>query len=182
MTGKMILPALAVTILATTVVVGFALASAPGPDYLDVTSWRAEAKNKNTAQLSATTKAAIPRRPDAFIRSNPAVGIAWVDVQTSRVFVATIHPVLGRDSHQNPRAWHAHTAALAGGATAPNDFCLASIASAPTVGLSTHGPTMRVNVRRATLPVPPAAFDAATGFTLQADGACASGLGVRAST
>jgi hypothetical protein len=162
--------------------VGFAVASAPGPDYLDVASWKADAKNKSTASLSATTKASIPRRPDVFIRSNPVVGIAWLDVQTSQVFVATIHPVIGRDSRQNPRAWHAHTATLTGGATVPNDFCLGTIASAPTAGISIHGSTMKVNVRRSVLPVPPAAIDASTGFTLQADGACASGLGVRVST
>jgi len=162
--------------------VGLAFAATPGPDYLDVTTWTAAAQNKSTAQLSATTKSSIPRRPDLFIRSNPVVGLAWVDSQTSKAFVVTIHPVLGRDSHQNPRAWHAHTVTLAGGATSPNDFCLVAITSTPTAGISIHGATMQTNVRRSALPVSPAAFDAAVGFTLQTDGACASGLGVRVST
>src|SRR5439155_13870308 len=125
-----------------------------GPAYLSVTSWKAASKNKNTVALSVTTKAPIPRHPDAFIRSNPVVGFAWVDAQTNKAFVATIHPVLGRDSRQNPRAWHAHTVTLTGGATGPNDFCLGSISSSPTVGLSIRGATMRLNARASTLPVP----------------------------
>jgi hypothetical protein len=162
--------------------VGFAVASAPGPDYLEVASWQAVAKSTSTARLAATTKAGIPRHPDAFIRSNPVVGIAWVDLQTSKAFVATIHPVIGRDSHQNPRAWHAHTAMLAGGATAPNDFCLAAITSSPTAGIVIHGATMKVNVRASVLPVAVAALDTAVGFTVQPDAACPSHLGVRVST
>jgi hypothetical protein len=162
--------------------VAIAIAATPGPDYLDVASWKAVAKNKSTAVLAATTKAAIPIHPNAFIRSNPVVGLGWVDTQTNTALVATIHPAIGRDSNQNPRAWHIHTVTLAGGATAPNDFCLGSIASAPTAGLSIHGATMKINVRRSALPVPPAAFDVAVGFTVQSDSACASGLGVRVST
>jgi len=173
----------AIPLAAAVIAVGLAVAATPGPDYLDVTSWTASAKGSPTARLTATTKATIPRQPDSFIRSNPVVGLAWVDVQTSKAFVVTIHPVIGRDSRQNPRAWHAHTVTLAGGATAPNDFCLAAINSTPTAGISIHGATMKVNARRSSLPVPPAALDVAVGFTLQTDGACsASGLGVRTST
>jgi hypothetical protein len=164
------------------IAVGIAIASMPGPAYLSVSSWKAASKNKGTARLSVTTKAPIPRHPDAFIRSNPVVGFAWVDSQTSRAFVATIHPVLGRDSRQNPRAWHAHTVTLTTGATAPDDFCLGAITSSPIVGLSIHGASMRINARASSLPVPAAAFDLATGFTVQHDAACSSGLGVRAST
>lgn len=163
-------------------VIGFAVAAAPGPDYLEVASWNAAAKNGNTARLAATTKAAIPRHPDTFIRSNPVVGIGWVDLQTSKAFVVTIHPVIGRDSHQNPRAWHAHTVTLAGGATAPNDFCLAGINSSPTAGIAIQGATVTVNARGSALPVPAAAIDTAVGFTVQADAACSSHLGVRVST
>jgi hypothetical protein len=164
------------------IAVGIAVASMPGPDYLDVASWKAVSKSKGTTVLSVTTKARIPIHPDSFIRSNPVVGFAWVDSQTNKAFVATIHPAIGRDSNQNPRAWHAHTVTLTGGATAPDDLCLASIASKPTVGLSIHGATMRINARASTLPVPLTAFDLATGFTVQHDAACASGLAVRLST
>ena len=164
------------------VAVGVALASAPGPDYLEVTSWKATAKNGKTAKLSATTNAAVPRHPDAFVRSNPVVGVGWVDLATSKAFVLTIHPVIGRDSHQRPDGWHAHTVGLAGGATAPNDFCLAGIESSPTAGIGIKGSTIRANVRSSVLPVPVAAIDTAVGFTVQADAACASGRGVRVST
>ena len=164
------------------IAVGVALASAAGPDYLEVTSWTAAAKNGQTARLSATTKAAIPRHPDAFVRSNPVVGVGWVDLGTSKAFVLTIHPVIGRDSHQRPDGWHAHTVALTGGATAPNDFCLAGIQSSPTAGIVIDGATILANVRSSVLPVPASAIDTAVGFTVQADTACASRLGVRVST
>jgi hypothetical protein len=162
--------------------VGLALASAAGPDYLEVTSWDATAKNGQSARLTATTKAAIPRHPDAFVRSNPVVGVGWVDLGTSRAFVLTIHPVIGRDSHQRPDGWHAHTVTLAGGATAPNDFCLAGIDSTPTAGIVIIGSTIGAEVRASVLPVPVSAIDTAVGFTVQGDNACASGLAVRIST
>jgi len=175
--------ALVVMVLgAAAVVVGLAPASTSGPDYLSVVTFSAGSKNKSAARLAVTTKAPIPRHPDAFINSNPVVGLAWVDLATSKAFVVTIHPVLGRDSHQNPRGWHAHTVTLSVGATPPNDFCLASIDSSPTAGISLHGRTMKVNVRKSKLPVAPQAFDLATGFTVQHDSACTSGLAVRRST
>ena len=175
--------AVAVTALgAVAILVGLAPASTSGPDYLSVVSSSAKAKQKNQARLAVTTKASIPRHPDAFIKSNPVVGLGWVDVATGKGFVVTIHPVIGRDSHQNPRAWHAHRVTLSGGATAPNDFCLASIDASPTAGISIHGRTMRVNVRTSKLPVAPSAFDVTTGFTVQHDTACTSGLAVRVST
>jgi hypothetical protein len=174
--------AIAATALLSVIAAGIAVASTPGPAYLSVSSWKAVSKSKGTAVLSVTTKAPIPVHPNAFIRSNPVVGFAWVDTQTNTAFVATIHPAIGRDSKQNPRAWHAHTVTLTGGATSPDDYCLAGINSSPTVGLSIHGATMKVNVRSSVLPVPPAAFDTAVGFTAQHDVPCASGLGVRVST
>lgn len=157
-------------------------ASGTGPGYLQVspTSWAAALQNPNLAKLSVTTRGALPRKPDTFISSNPVIGLAWADLDTGKVFVATIHPVLGRDSHQNPDSWHAHTATLTGGATAPNDFCVASIDSTPTAGIQIHGNRMDVNVRADRLPVAPSAFDAAVGFTIQPDPACGSGLAVRA--
>jgi hypothetical protein len=154
------------------------LAAAPGPDYLDVAAWNARSLNDNAARLSVTTRDEIPRQPDAFIGAQPVVGLAWADLATRKAFVTTIHPVIGRDSHQNPDAWHAHTVTLASGATAPNDFCLASIDSTPTAGIQIHGSTMRVNVRQSELPVAPEAIDAAAGFTVVPDAACASGLAV----
>jgi hypothetical protein len=158
---------------------GAVLGTGSGPGYTHIDTWSASLRNGNVAQLRATTDGRIPRQPDAYINGNPVVGIAWVDLATAKVVVATIHPVIGRDSHQNPGSWHAHTATLAGGATAPNDFCVASIDTAPTAGIAITGSTITLSIRADRLPVAPAAIDAAVGFTIQADAACASGLAVR---
>lgn len=155
------------------------LAAAPGPSYLHVESWSAGSQNENAVRLSVTTGGDIARQADAFIGSNPVVGLAWADLDTGKAFVATVHPVLGRDSNQNPNSWHGHTATLSGGATPPNDFCVASIDSTPTAGIRIQDDTMTVNVRADELPVAASAFDAAVGFTIQPDAACASGLAVR---
>ena len=154
-------------------------AAGSGPTYLHVRSWTAETQSAGLAKLSVTTDGDITRQPDPFIRSNPVAGLAWADLGTGKVFVTTIHPVLGRDSHQNPDAWHAHTATLGGGATAPNDFCVRSIDSTPTAGIAIQGNTMSVAVRSGELPVPADAFDLAVGFVILPDAACASGLAVR---
>lgn len=157
---------------------GAVMAAASGPEYLDVESFTAISQNDNAARLSVTTGRDIPKQPDEFIESKLVVGLAWADLDTGKVFVTTIHPVIGRDSHQNPDAWHAHTATVTGGATPPNDFCLVSIDSTPTAGIQIEGSTMKVNVQDWKLPVPPEAFDAAAGFTLEENEACASGLAV----
>lgn len=166
-------------VAAATLGVAAGFASEPGPAYLQVSSFAAGLQNGERARLSVTTAGEIPRRPDAFVLANPVVGLAWADLDSGRVVVVTIHPVLGRDSHQNPDSWHAHTATLTGGASAPNDFCVTSIDSTPTAGIALHGSTLTVNVRRDALPVDPSDFDAAVGFTIQPDSACTSGLAVR---
>src|SRR3989442_15983133 len=119
-----------------------AQAAVAGPAYLAVSSFTATLQNPNLAKLSVTTRGNIPIRADDFINSNLVVGLAWADLSTGKVFVATIHPVLGRDSLQNPVGWHAHTATLAGVATAPHDFCVASIDSTPTAGIKIEANTM----------------------------------------
>jgi uncharacterized membrane protein len=48
-------------------------ASVSGPAYLAVTSMTAMSQSAETAKLSVTTRAAIPRQPDAFINANPVV-------------------------------------------------------------------------------------------------------------
>lgn len=168
-----------ISVLVAALAAAPSLAAGSGPAYLEVSAFAAALQNGELATLSVTTGGEIPRQPDAFILANPVVGLAWADLDTGRVLVATIHPVLGRDSHQNPDSWHLHTATLAGGATAPNDFCIASIDSTPTAGIAIQGRTMTVKVRLAALPVDPSAFDAAVGFTIQPDSACGSGLAVR---
>src|SRR5947209_13281284 len=136
--------AFALTTVLGLMAAGIAVASTPGPAYLSVASWKAASKNKSTVALSVTTKAPIPRHPDAFIRSNPVVGFAWVDAQTNKAFVATIHPVLGRDSNQNPHGWHAHTVTLTSGVTSPDDVGLGAITSSPTLRPSIHRSTLRI--------------------------------------
>jgi hypothetical protein len=169
--------------------VGTVLASQPGPDYLAVQSFSAAANNANSVRLSATTSGAIPRQADAFIASELIVGIAWADLGTGTAVVATIHPLLGRDSHQRPDAWHLHTVQLGGGATAPNDFCLVAVLSTPTAGIQISGSTIQVNLSAWQMPVSGGSLvsaddiDAAVGFTVHSgDAGCATGLGVRLSS
>ena len=149
------------------------------PAYLRVTSFSTTLQADNLAKLSVSTQGEIPRKPDAFINANPVVGLAWADLSTGKVFVATIHPVIGRDSLQNPDSWHGHTATLAGGASAANTFCVTSIDSTPTAGIQIHDNTMDINVRADLLAAPVSAFTAAVGFTIQSDLTCGSGLAVR---
>lgn len=178
MKARLVFAAVVAALAAASIGAVVVLAAAPGPGYLDVVTWNATSVNDNAARLSVTTRGDIPRRPDAFIGARPVVGFAWADLDTGKAFVTTIHPVIGRDSHQNPDGWHAHTVTVAGGAMPPNDLCLASIDSTPTAGIQIHGSKMRANVRQSELPVAPAAFDVVVGFSLEADAACASGLAV----
>ena len=171
----------AVAIMAGAFLAHAVLAAGSGPPYLHVSSFSASAQNGNLAKLSVTTEGTIPRQPDSFILSHLVVGYAWADLEAGKVFVVVIHPSF-RDSRQKPDSWHAHTATLAGGATSPNDFCVASIDSAPTAGIQIHGDAMDVNVRSDALPVDASRFDAAVGFTLEQDPACATGLAVRVVT
>jgi hypothetical protein len=167
--------------LTALVSVAAVLASLPGPSYLAVASFSAEELNGNRVMLSATVNGDIPRHADSFISNaaNKVVGIAWADLNSGQAFVATIHPVIGRDSNQNPDAWHAHTVTLAGGASAPNDFCLTAITSTPTAGIQILDSEMRVSVAAGDLPFPADAIDAAVGFTVHPDAACAAtGLAV----
>lgn len=166
--------------------VGVAMAAQPGPAYLDVQSSSAEAQNRNSVRLSATVAGDLPRLTDAFIAAQVIVGIAWADLDSGTAVVATIHPVLGRDSHQRPDSWHLHTVQLTDGATAPNDFCLVEVTSTPTAGIRMQGSVMKVNLRASEMPVvggmpiAPDAIDAVVGFTVHpGDGGCTSGLGVR---
>jgi hypothetical protein len=159
------------------------LASAPGPAYLQVVSGSGTATNSQTATFTVTTNGNIPIRADSFISANPVTGFAWADVSTGKAFVATIHPSF-KDDKQNPSGWHTHTVSLAGGATSPHDFCIASIDSSPTSGISITGNTMNVNTRSSNLPAgeTPTTLSTVVGFTVQLDAACSSGLAVQLST
>jgi len=153
------------------------IASISGPNYLVVSDFSASTQGSNLVKLSATTGDDIPRKPTDFISAHAVAGIAWADLDTGKVFVATIHPTLGRDSNQNPDAWHAHTATLGAG-TASSDFCVVSIDSTPTAGISIQGNTISVNVKQNTLAVPVSDIDGAVGFVIDGDSDCGSTLGV----
>lgn len=158
-------------------------ASQSGPGYIAVDSWTKAAVSNNTVRLSATTNGSIPKSPDGFISDNAIVGIAWADLGSGTALVATIHPVIGRDSHQRPDQWHLHTVQLAGGATAPNDFCLEAVVTTPTAGIRIQGSTMTIDLAADKLPVPYGDLDAAVGFTVHGgDAGCETGLGVRIRT
>ena len=175
--------ALAASLALSTVVAG----AQAGPAYLAVNDWSATALSPNVVQLSASTNADIPRRADDFIAGNAIVGLAWADLGTGTAVVATIHPAIGRDSKQLKDGWHLHTVQLAGGATAPNDFCLVAVLTTPTAGIQIHGDTMTLNLAASKLPlggdVSIGDLDAAVGFTVHGgDAGCATGLGVRVRT
>jgi hypothetical protein len=175
--------ALAASLALSSVVAG----AQAGPAYLAVTDWSARALSGNVVQLSATTNGGIPRRADDFIAGNVIVGIAWADLGTGTAVVATIHPALGRDSRQLKDGWHLHTVQLAGGATAPNDFCLVEVMTTPTAGIQIQGDTLTINLAASKLPlggnVAIGDLDAAVGFTVHpGDAGCDTGLGVRVRT
>jgi hypothetical protein len=178
-----VIVALAASLALSTVVAG----AQAGPSYLAVADWSAEAVSQNTVRLSATTNGEIPRRVDDFIAGNVIVGIAWADLGTGTALVATIHPALGRDSKQLKDGWHLHTVRLAGGATAPNDFCLVEVMTTPTAGIRIQGDTLKIDLAAAKLPlggdVSIDDLDAAVGFTVHpGDAGCGTGLGVRVRT
>lgn len=177
--------AVAMALAANVALSAVVAAAQAGPSYLAVGGWGAGEAGPNLVRLSATTNGAIPKRADQFVNDNIIVGIAWADLGTGTAVVATIHPTLGRDSNQRPDSWHIHTVTLAGGATAPNDFCLVSVDSTPTAGIAIQGDSMSVNLAGSKLPngVSVGDLDAAVGFTVHdKDDGCATKLGVRIRT
>lgn len=177
MTSKKIIGSLIAIVAVSLVGLNTAMATISGPSYLVVDDYAADSQNNNLAKLSATTGEDIPRKPTSFINSHAVVGIAWADLDTGKVFVATIHPTLGRDSNQNPDSWHTHTATLTSGAGSA-DFCVASIDSTPTAGISIKGNTISINAKQSDLPFTTSEVDGAVGFVIDPETACASGLGV----
>jgi hypothetical protein len=166
---------------------GIVAGAQAGPAYLAVDGWSAESVSAATVRLSASTGADIPRSANEFISGNAIVGIAWADLGTGTAVVATIHPAIGRDSKQLKDGWHVHTVQLAGGATAPNDFCLVAVLTTPTAGIRIQGATMTLDLAASKLPlggdVSVDDLDAAVGFTVHGgDAGCGTGLGVRVRT
>ncbi|HEV8386838.1 MAG TPA: hypothetical protein VGQ03_04370 [Nitrososphaera sp.] len=167
-------------LVASLVGVQSVLATIAGPGWAEVVSFTATAQNDNISKLTVTTNGEISRQPDEFVGENAVVGFAWADLNTGEVFVITIHPVLGRDAHQNPDSWHAHTATLSPlGGTGNPDFCVVSIDTTPTAGINIQGNTASVTVNTSDLPFTLSEIDGAVGFVINGGAAgCTSGLGV----
>jgi hypothetical protein len=104
---------------------GNAILTAALPNYTTAESAQAEGSG-GALKLVADVAGDIPRFADTFIGSVAVFGFAWADLGTGRAVVAVIHPAIGRDSNQNPDAWHSHPVQLAGGAGTSN-FCIISI-------------------------------------------------------
>lgn len=175
-----LLTACTLATLAVSVCVGAAGASGAGPGWLKVTSSSRSVPGGKIARLTATTGGAIPTTPSGWVSRQLVAGLAWVDAKTGKAFVATIHPQIGSDSFAPGQTWHGHTVSLAGGATAPNDFCLASIDSSPVAEIAVARNQMTVFVYASDLPEQSAKLTTSVGFTLQKDTACAkTSLAVR---
>lgn len=155
-----------------------ALIAAP-PGYTGLESAAAEGTG-GAVHLTANTSGSIPRFPDSFIASVAVFGYAWADLDTGEGIVSVIHPVIGRDSRQNPDGWHTHPVVLTGGTkpSGTSDFCIVSIGRSQG-GIAILGDVMRVQMADRWAGVPASALDVAASFVVQGDGGCAAtGLGV----
>jgi hypothetical protein len=127
--------------------------------------------------LEVDAAAEIPRFPDAYISSVAVFGYAWADVDTGEAIVAVIHPVIGRDSNQNPDGWHTHPVQLATGAGG-SDFCILSIGTSQG-GIAIRQDRLRLNMAGRQAGIQPSELDVAASFIVQSEAGCAaSGLGV----
>lgn len=130
-----------------------------------------------SVQLAVDAGGIIPRFPDSFITSVAVFGYAWADLDTGAAIVSVIHPVIGRDSHQNPEGWHTHPVQLSGG-TSTSDFCIVSIGGSQA-GIRINGDAMNLRVPAQWAPVGVTALDVVASFIVQVDAGCVgSGLGV----
>ena len=166
--------------VAITLVLGLGVAPAMAggmPGYATAISATADEKD-GSLKLSVTADGKIPRFPDDFINSVAVFGFAWADLDTGDVVLATIHPTIGRDSHQNPDKWHTHPGLLGAGDDEDVDFCILSLGTSQG-GLSIKGDTLRLNIETSQTSVTLAGLDGAVGFIVVGDDDCtASGLGV----
>ena len=166
---------LAITLAAIILgIIGTSVPALAQPDYTTLDDASA-AGNAGSLKLSVDTGDDVPRFPDIYIDSVPVFGYAWVDLDTGNGVATTIHPLIGRDSHQNPDAWHTHPVSLSTGSSF--DFCVASIGTSQG-GLSIHNDVLRANISANQAGVSAGDLDVAASFAVQLDGGCASGLGV----
>jgi hypothetical protein len=130
----------------------------------------------NGLLLTVDASGDIPRFPDAYIESVAVFGYAWVDANTGRGIVAVIHPLIGRDSRQNPDGWHTHPVQLAAGAAF--NFCIVSIGGSQA-GISIQGDELSVRVNENSFNLSAADLDVAAAFIVRPDAGCTgTGLGV----
>jgi len=127
-------------------------------------------------KLSVTTGGDISRFPDALASSALVFGYAWADLDTGDVVLATIHPNAGRDSNQNPDAWHPHPAVLGAG-TADSNFCVLSLGTAQG-GIKIKGDTLSLNIETSQTSVTLAGLDGAVAFRADVDAGCTTGPGL----
>ncbi len=149
------------------------------PDYAGLEGATAQGRGKSL-HLTVDAAGSIPRFPDSYITSVAVFGYAWADLDTGAGIVAVIHPVIGRDSRQNPDGWHTHPVQLSGGTkpSGTSDFCIESIGRSQG-GIAILGDIMRVHMAERWAGISASALDVAASFVVQGDSGCAgSGLGV----
>ena len=147
------------------------------PDYTTVEGADA-AGDGGSIKLEVDAAGGIPRFPDTYTSGVAVFGYAWADLGTGRAVVAVIHPAIGRDSNQNPDAWHTHPVQLAGGAGASN-FCVVSIGTSQA-GIAIVGDRMRVAMATVQVGLSAGDLDVVAAFIVQPEAGCAgTGLGVK---
>ena len=149
------------------------------PDYTGLDDAAAEGRG-GSVSLMVNASGSIPRFPDDYVSSVAVFGYAWADLGTGRGIVAAIHPVIGRDSRQNPDGWHTHPVQLTAGTkpSGTSDFCIVSIGTSQG-GIAIQGDILRVNMADHWAGVSAGAVDVAAAFKVQGDAGCAAtGLGV----
>jgi hypothetical protein len=156
---------------------GSTVVAAAVPDYTTVESASAAASG-GALKLASDVAGDIPRFADTYIGGVAVFGYAWADLGTGQAVVAVIHPAIGRDSNQNPDAWHTHPVRLAAGAGASN-FCIVSIGTSQA-GIAITGDRIRVNIAENQAGLSAGDLDVAAAFIVQGEARCAAtGLGVK---
>ena len=147
------------------------------PNYATLESAGAAATG-GALKLEADAAGGIPRFGDSYIGSVAVFGYAWADLGSGKAIVAVIHPTIGRDSNQNPDAWHTHPVQLAGGVGASN-FCIVSLGTSQA-GIAIEGDEIRVNIAQHQAGLSAGDLDVAAAFIVQPEAGCAAtGLGVK---
>ena len=149
----------------------------PASSYTGLTA-AAGSGTAGSLHLQVGASGPIPRFPDQFITSVAVFGYAWADLDTGHAIVAVIHPVIGRDSRQNPDGWHTHPVQLAAGTkpSGSSDFCIVSVGRSQG-GVSIHEDLLRLQMAAHWAGTSAGSLDVAASFTVQGDAGCASGLG-----